>query len=285
MEVTPSGQACGASVTEIDLTKPLSEQQVADIRAAWLKHHVLSFPNQPMSDDDLERFSQYFGDFGDDPFIAPIAGRDHIIAVKRAADERSPLFAETWHSDWSFQATPPAATCLFGITIPPVGGDTCFADQHQALALLPAELRARLEGKQAIHSAVGAYAPDGFYGEDDKASDRSMDIRPSDEARETQLHPFIRQHPETGEEGLFSCLGYIIGIEGMSPESAMELLREVYEYQGHEDVVYRHKWEKDMLVMWDNRSVLHHATGGYEGHERLLHRTTISGANLAGSPQ
>lgn len=277
MQVTPSGQACGATVTGVDLTEPMNAETVAEIRSAWLVHHVLAFPNQPMTDDDLERFSGYFGHFGDDPFIAPIPGREHIIAVKRAANEQAPLFAETWHSDWSFQANPPAATCLFGITIPPMGGDTWFADQHKALALLPADLRAKLEGKQAIHSAVGAYAPDGSYGEADKATDRSMDIRPSDEARETQLHPFIRRHPETGEEGLFSCLGYIIGIEGMSSEAAMELLREVYRYQGHDSVVYRHRWEKDMLVMWDNRSVLHHATGGYEGHERLLHRTTIAG--------
>lgn len=277
MQVIPSGQACGATVTGVDLTKPMSEQQIADIRAAWLEHHVLAFPDQPMSDDDLEAFSQCFGDFGDDPFIAPIPGRQHVIAVQRAADEKAPLFAENWHSDWSFQEAPPSATCLFGITIPPVGGDTWFADQHKALEILPEELRAKLEGKVAIHSAVGAYSPDGFYGEEDKASDRSMDIRPSEEATLTQTHPFIRAHPETGELGLFSCIGYIVGFEGMVPEESMSLLHEVLAYQGHEDVVYKHKWEKDMLVMWDNRSVLHHATGGYEGHDRLLHRTTISG--------
>ena len=277
MNVEPSGQACGASITGVDLTNPLSPDQVSEIRDAWLKHHVISFPDQSMNDDDLERYSQYFGKFGDDPFIAPIEGRKHVIAVCRNANETAPLFAETWHSDWSFQVTPPAATCLFGITIPPTGGDTWFADQHVALKLLPQALRAKLEGKQAIHSAVGAYAPDGFYGEEDKASDRSMDIRPSAEAKETHLHPLIRNHPETGEEGLFSCLGYIIGIEGMDQAEAIALLREVYQYQGHDDTVYKHRWQKNMLVMWDNRSVLHHATGGYEGHDRLLHRTTIAG--------
>jgi taurine dioxygenase len=276
MKIIPSGQACGATVTGIDLTQPLSAEQVTDIRTQWLRHHVLSFPEQPMTDDDLERFSQYFGPFGDDPFIAPIAGREHVIAVCRAADEKAPLFAENWHSDWSFQTTPPAATCLFGIDIPPIGGDTWFADQHIALTLLPPALRSKLEGLNAIHSAVGAYAPDGSYGEEDSVSDRSMDIRPSDEARETQLHPFIRKHPETGEEGLFSCLGYIVGIDGMDSVEALSLLREVYQYQGDEAAIYKHKWQKNMLIMWDNRSVLHHATGGYEGHERLLHRTTVA---------
>ena len=181
MEIVPSGQACGAFVVGIDLTAPLAERSIAEIRAAWLKHHVLAFPDQPMSDDDLERFTLSFGPFGEDPFIAPIPGRSHVIAVRRTADERSPLFAENWHSDWSFQATPPAGTCLFGIKIPPLGGDTLFANQHAALEALPPTMRARLEGKVAIHSAARAYAPTGAYGVNDKG--RSMDIRPSESAR------------------------------------------------------------------------------------------------------
>ncbi len=134
LQIEPSGQACGATVTGVDLTKDLDPATIGAIRAAWLEHLVLSFPDQPMSDDDLERFTLYFGPFGHDPYIAPIEGRDHIIAVKRKADETAPIFAETWHSDWSFQETPPAGTCLFGITIPPVGGDTLFANQQKGLA-------------------------------------------------------------------------------------------------------------------------------------------------------
>ena len=99
MEVMPSGQACGATVTGVDLTSPLDAETIKAIRAAWLEHHVLSFPNQPMTDDDLERFSTYFGHFGYDPFIAPIRGRKHVIAVQRDANEQAPLFAENWHSD------------------------------------------------------------------------------------------------------------------------------------------------------------------------------------------
>src|SRR5690606_10333819 len=110
MIVTPSGQSCGAAVTGIDLSRPLGDEQVAEIRAAWLEHHVLSFPGQHLSDDDLERFTLYFGDFGQDPFFAPIEGREHIAAIRRDADETSPLFAENWHSDWSFQEHPPAGT-------------------------------------------------------------------------------------------------------------------------------------------------------------------------------
>jgi taurine dioxygenase len=129
----------------------------------------------------------------------------------------------------------------------------------------------------AVHSARGGYAPDGTYGSDDQATDRSMDIRPSDEAMATQLHPIIREHPETGRLGVFSCIGYIIGIEGMADDAARELLFELYAWQTRDEFQYRHVWQQDMLTMWDNRSVLHKATGGYDGHHRLLHRTTIAG--------
>jgi taurine dioxygenase len=276
MKVEKSGQACGATVTGVDLSAPLDAVTVADIRAAWLDHHVLAFPGQAMTDDDLEAFTLAFGGFGDDPFIAPIAGRRHVIAVARAADETAPLFAENWHSDWSFQARPPAGTCLYGITIPPVGGDTLFADQHRALDAMPDTLRRRIEGRLAIHSAARAYAPDGFYG--DKDTGRSMAIRPSESARATQAHPFIRAHPETGRLGLFSCLGYIIGFEDMDDAEALPLLTELYQWQGRPEFQYRHRWAAGMLVMWDNRSLLHAATGGYAGHARLLHRTTIAAA-------
>ncbi|NNC80982.1 MAG: TauD/TfdA family dioxygenase [Acidimicrobiales bacterium] len=272
--VRPSGQACGGTVTGVDLTEPLSEREVADIRAAWLEHHVVAFPDQPMDDDDLERFTLYFGPFGDDPYIATIPGRDHIIAVSRRADETSPLFADNWHSDWSFQKVPPAGTCLFGIDIPPVGGDTWFADQHLALDEMPDELRSRLEGLMAVHSARNAYAPAGFYGDND-APDRSMDIRPSETAIDSQLHPIIRAHPETGRLGIFSTAGYIVDIDGVEADEAQHLLVELYHHQTQDRFVYKHRWQPNMLVMWDNRSVLHRATGGYDGHDRLLHRTTI----------
>ena len=142
---------------------------------------------------------------------------------------------------------------------------------------MPDSLRTRLEGKYAIHSARGGYAPDGLYGDADKASDRSMNIKPSKQALLTQLHPLIRKHPETGREGIYGCQGYIIGIEDMDEAEGRSLLQALHDWQTRSQFQYRHHWEKNMLVMWDNRSVLHRATGGYEGHDRLLHRTTIAG--------
>lgn len=282
MEVIASGQSHGAVVRGVDLSAPLAPAVVDDIRAQWLEHGVLAFPDQALTDDDLERFTLYFGDFGDDPFIAPIPGREHIIAVERKKDETASLFAETWHTDWSFQKHPPAGTCLYSLVIPPHGGDTLFVNQRLALEAMPDALRQRIEGKQAVHSAKNAYAPDGMYGEADKASGRSMDILPSEEALSTRTHPLIRTHPETGKESLYGCIGYIVAVEGLSAEASSELLMDLYRWQTQEQFQYRHRWQADTLLMWDNRVELHAATGGYEGYDRLLHRTTI-GAWEAGS--
>ena len=274
LTVTPSGQSCGATVTGVDLSGELTEQLVADIRAAWLQHKVLAFAGQQMDDDALERFTIAMGGFGEDPFFAPIKGRQNIAAILREADETSPLFAENWHSDWSFLAEPPSGTCLLAVDIPPTGGDTLFANQIAAFNALTPERQEFLRALTAIHSAQLAYAPDGSYGEKDTG--RSMDIRPDESARATQTHSLVQRHPETGEEALYSTLGYIIGIEGMDQADAIALLSELAQWQSRDEFVYRHRWEPDMLVMWDNRSVLHKATGGYEGHRRELHRTTIA---------
>lgn len=276
LTIEPSDQACGARITGLDLSLPIGDDLAAEIRAAWLRHKVLAFPNQQMDDDALERFTLAMGGFGEDPFFAPIEGRRNIAAILREADERTPLFAENWHSDWSFLEKPPAGTCLLAIEIPPVGGDTMFADQAAAFAALPNERKDHLRTLTAIHSAQLAYAPDGTYGKRDTG--RPMAIRSDETARKTMLHQLVQPHPETGEECLFSTLGYIIGIDGMAQSEAIALLSELAQWQMRDEFLYCHRWEPDMLVMWDNRAVLHKATGGYEGHRRELHRTTIAAA-------
>jgi alpha-ketoglutarate-dependent taurine dioxygenase len=274
--ITPTQGACGASIEGVDLSQPLDAKTVSQIRQAWLKHHVLVFPEQQLSDDDLERFSQYFGDFAGDPYIAPIEGRENVIELRRGADETTPIFADSWHTDWSFGETPPSATILYGITIPPHGGHTSFINQHKALREMPEDLRTRLQDKTALHSAKLAYAPDGLYGDCEKDSQRGFKIISSESAYDVQPHPLIRQHPETSEDAIFGCFGYIVGLADVSPEEEQQLLGELYNWQTREEFQYQHHWQQGMLVMWDNRSVLHKANGGYEGHERVLHRTVIS---------
>ena len=224
MMIRLSGQACGATVTGVDLSKELTEPLVTDIRQAWVEHGVLAFPDQPLSDDDLERFTGYFGDFGEDPFVQAIPGREHIIAIQRKADETSSIFAEAWHTDWSFQRNPPAGTCLYGIQIPESGGDTLFANQHMALEEMPSTLRTRIEGRYAIHSAAGGYAPEGLYGKADEGSGRSMRVKASETARDFLLHPQKKVHPENGRDSQFGCICDNIAIEGMEQDAASDLL-------------------------------------------------------------
>jgi len=274
LTVTPHSAACGALVHGVDLTQTLAPAEVAAIRTAWLAHQVLAFPDQSMSVADIERFAGAIGPFGIDPYFEAIPGHPHVAQVRREADETTPIFAESWHSDWSFLAHPPAATVLYGDVIPPVGGDTLFANQYAAWDALPAKLKARLNGRQGVHSARRGYARDGLYGEKDAG--RSMAIRYSDSALATQLHPIARVHPETGRTALFVSMGYTIGIEGMSDAEATPLLTELFAHQVRSEFVYRHHWSQGMLVMWDNRCIVHAASGGYQGHLRLLHRITVA---------
>ncbi len=260
LTVIPQAAPCGALVQGIDLRQPLSADTVAEIRNAWLQHQVLAFPDQDLSLEDLERVALHIGPFGTDPFFRAVPGHPHIAQVRRDAGERTKIFAETWHSDWSFLPQPPQATLLFGNVIPPVGGDTLFAKRD----------------KQGIHSARRGYARDGMYGERDAG--RSMAIRYGNDALATQPHPIARVHPETGRTALFVSPGYTIGIEDMPDADAQPLLLELFRHQVRDDFLYRHRWQPGMLAMWDNRCVVHAATGGYDGHARLLHRITVAEA-------
>ena len=278
LSVTVQDAPCGALLRGIDLSQPINAAQAAEIRNAWLQHQVVAFPDQTMSVDDLERFAATVGPFAPDPFFQAIPGHPHVAQVKREADETSTLFADNFHSDWSFLANPPAATLLYGDIIPPVGGDTLFANQYDAWDALPAATKALLADQQGVHSARRGYSKQGRYGEGDKG--RSMAIRYDDSALATQLHPIARRHPETGRIALFVSPGYTIGIAGLPDDEADPLLAELFRHQAKPEFVYAHRWSQGTLLMWDNRCLVHAATGGYDGHRRLLHRITV-GERLA----
>jgi len=274
IEVTEASAPCGAFIRGPRLNEPLAIEQIAAIRAAWLKHQVVVFPDQSLALEDLERFAATVGPFGVDPYFRSVPGHPHVAQIRREANETSTLFAESWHSDWSFLPSPPAATLLYGNVIPPVGGDTLFANQYAAWETLPKGLRQAVEGRKGIHSARNGYSRQGAYGEKDQG--RSMAIRFDDSALATQLHPIGRVHPETGRTALFVSPGYTIGIEGMPEDEARAILLELFAHQSAQAMVYRHRWAEGMLVMWDNRCIVHAATGGYQGYARLLHRITVA---------
>lgn len=275
LQVRPCANGFGAEITGVDLSAPLGPELVAAVRKAFADHGVIWFPDQPLDAGQLEAFTLQFGAFGVDPYIAPIEGRPHVLEVRRDVAETSAPFGAAWHSDWSFQAEPPAATLLHAKIVPPRGGDTLFADGYRAYETLSPLLQQMLEGMRGVHSAARPYGPNGAYAREAQA--RSMKILPSAEAEQTRTHPIVRTHPVTARRALFVNPVYTVGVEGMEPAEASAMLAFLFKHMTEDAFVYRHRWRADMLTMWDNRCLMHHATGGYDGHLRVMHRTTLAG--------
>ena len=275
LSISPRDSGFGAVVHGIRLNKTLSTETVAEIRKAWVRYGVLVFPDQPMEHSELTSFASLFGPFGHDPFVQSLQDYPNILEVRREPGERVSPFGHSWHSDWSFQASPPSATLLHAKVVPPFGGNTLYADGARAYDKLPVKLQQEIGALQAIHSARRPYSPEGFVRSG--GTERSMHIVPDNNAYQTQLHPIVRTHPESGRKVLWINPVYTIGIHGIPQHASDALLSELLDHALKPDFIYEHTWEENMLTMWDNRTVQHCAQGGYDGHLRVMHRTTIAG--------
>jgi taurine dioxygenase len=271
MRLEKSSKYFGAYVYDVDLSADLTESEVLEIVELFHIWQVLIFPDQHLTPSSLEKLIPYFGNYLKDPYISPIDGFEYVAEVKRTASEQTSIFAPEWHSDWFHLLTPPAATALYAVDIPPVGGDTLFSDQYGAYETLPDELKNIVHEFNGVNSAKHGYSPDGAYGANDIG--RSMKLTYSESANATQLHPLSIVHPCTNRRTLYCNKGYTLGIDSMG--NGVDTLQQIFEHQQKKEFVYRHKWKKNDLVMWDNRCVLHRASGGYAGHDRLLYRITI----------
>lgn len=273
--VTPQESGFGAHVTGLDLSRPLDGPTLKAVRGAWARHGVLAFPDQPLSLEQLEAFTLEIGPFGVDPFIKPMDGHPNVLELRREPDEKATNFGAGWHSDWSFQKEPPAATLLRSEVTPPVGGDTLFADCTRAYEALSDTMKAMLAPLRAVHSATRAYGAQGVFAKETEK--RTMEIIVSPEADKTVSHPLVRTHPVTGRKALFVSPVYTVGIEGMTLKEGHAVLGFLFAHMTQEEFLYRHKWRQGMLLMWDNRCTVHFAEGGYDGHLRVMHRTTVAG--------
>ena len=269
-----SSSSLGVEITDVNLNEKLTFETIQKIRSVWLDKGVAIFPNQDLTHDEFQNFSLEFGNFGDDPFLGGLDEKPNIVEGKRLASEKSSPFGGGWHSDWSFQENPPAATFLLSKIIPPIGGDTLFANTQIAYEDLDAEMKSKIDNLKVVHSAKLPYADDGFYATEKEQ--RSMNIITSKEAKKEQIHPLVKVHPETQKKGLFINPVYTSHICGFNEEESFLLLSKLYEHMTQEKYIYRHKWNENMLLMWDNRTVMHMAEGGYDGYDRLLHRITIA---------
>ena len=275
-KIKNNNSSLGVEILDFEYDHIFDDARVSDLRNLWLNYSIIIFKDLKLSHQQLENFSLAFGNFGNDPYIDSIDGHDNIIEVRREADEKAPPFGASWHSDWSFQECPPSATLLHSKIIPPIGGDTFFINTHKAYADLPNDIKQKIKNLMVSHSAIRPYADDGFYALE-KDKDRSMKIIPSPKAKEIFLHPLVRTHPETRKKSLFINQVYSIAIEGFNEKESNELLTTLFLHMDQQKYIYKHRWESNMLIMWDNRCVNHCAQGGYQGYKRLLHRTTLAG--------
>lgn len=275
IEVTPEPSGFGARIEGVDLSRPLAPAVLDEVKAAWAKHSVVAFPNQPLSLEALEAFTLQMGGFGHDPFVKPMPGHPNVLELRREPDEKATNFGAGWHSDWSFQPQPPAATILRAEVVPPVGGDTLYCDCSAAYEALSTTMKNLLAPLRAIHSAARPYGTQGSFAKE--TAKRTMQIISSKEAEKTHTHPLVRTHPVTGRKALFVSPVYTVGIEGMTQAEADAILGFLFKHMVQDQFIYRHKWQAGMLLMWDNRCTMHFAEGGYDGHLRLMHRTTVAG--------
>lgn len=275
MNVDRIAGALGAEVRGIDLTAPLADEQVAELRAAVLEHKVVFLRDQPYATEHLERLTEQLGGHGHTPFLESMPGHPGVVKVVKEADERGFNFGGAWHSDWSFQPEPPAFTLLWSLEVPPVGGDTMWSNQELAFQTLSAGLQDTLRGLRVVHSAGWAYAADGILAR--TAAGRSMRINTSDDALAEHVHPAVPVHPETGREALFVNPTYTVRFDGWSVPESAALLQHLYAHCTRDAFTCRFRWTPGTLAIWDNRTTQHNALDDYRGHRRELHRTTVAG--------
>ena len=274
IEVEKLSGACGADISGIDLAEDIDEQRLGEVKRAFHENLVIFFRDQDMTEEQHKAFGRRFGTLNIHPRYEPLEGHPEIFPIRKEPEHKR-IVGEVWHQDLTHLEKPPLGSILYALEVPDVGGDTLFANQHLAYDRLPDDLKSRLEGLVAKHSDRFIYGKGSMH---DPASDetagQTMAIRGDRDPYDGQ-HSLVRIHEGNGRPALFSTLGYVQGVVDMDDDEARSLLREIHEHQIDDSVIYRHRWEPDMAVVWDNRSVLHRATGGYEGHDRLLRRTTI----------
>jgi alpha-ketoglutarate-dependent taurine dioxygenase len=276
LKVRSVSPALGAEISGIDLSKPIPAESFQEIEKAFLKYKVLVFPDQHISQEQMVTFTRLWGPPGEHVVAGRKAeGHQALRAINllsngdlegkpngRHTDES----AKRWHTDRSYQAIPALASMLYSIEVPKSGGDTLFSNAVAAYDALSAEKQQEIKSKIAVHWIGYSHRMAGKGPASDEEIARTPPVR----------HPIARVHPVTGETGIY-CGAHAASVEGLSEAGGRELLDGLIQYIAQPQFVYRHKWQKNDLVMWDNRCTFHAATD-FDGQElRVLWRTTVAG--------
>ncbi|WP_063711795.1 TauD/TfdA family dioxygenase [Nocardia sp. BMG111209] len=268
----------GARISGIDLSRPLENSLSAAIVNDLLEHRVLVIRDQTLSHEDHIRVSRLFGEpevHIQDQYTVP--GFPQIVTISNIHRNGAPIGLydgdneQEWHTDLSFRPAMSAVSLLYSVIAPEEGGETRFADTTAAYDDLSAELRARVDGCEAVHSMVHLF--------ERQAADNPAKV-PLTEVQRAQVpdvvHPLVREHPQTGRQSLLLGDMIIRGIVGLDQAESAGLLDQLHEHVTSEEYVYSHRWAAGDLVIWDNRATMHTASPcDHTRHQRLLYRTTV----------
>jgi taurine dioxygenase len=267
MEMRPVSKTLGAEISQIDLSQPLSGDNLARLRQSWLDHKVLVIRGAALSEEDQDRFCRYFGD------IAGLKSNNSDSKFLFVTNQEDPdkatavqLGEMMFHIDQAYAEAPCKASTLYSMVIPDEGGNTCFADCEAAYDGLDEDLKARIDGRSALN----------YFNYGTNPSSRPDQIDPT---APQHIHPIVRTHPETGRKGLFVNRLMTMRIEGMDRADSDALLEQLFDRLEAPGNVYEHIWQVGDLVLWDNRCTAHARTWYDPAKRRLLRRMTILDEN------
>ncbi len=269
--ISPLSGTIGAELAGVDLSQPLANDDLEQIQAAFLAHHVLVFRDQQLTPEQQMAFGRKFGELDSHPFVQSSPDHVEVLEIVTEPDDRA-NFGGGWHTDLTFLLEPDLGSILYAVDVPAVGGDTLFANQHAAYDAMSEQMRTMLDGLVATHSAGPQYGAGGY-------STRSKAMQTKNEELVNQVveHPVVRTHPETGRKGIYVNPAFTTGIRGLRRDESQMMLDLLYRQSVKEPFTCRVRWEPGTLTMWDNRSVQHFALHDYTGQRRHMRRVTVKG--------
>jgi taurine dioxygenase len=266
LDVRPLGPTIGAEIRGVDCSAELDDETISAIRAIWLDRLVVFFPNQELDDDSQIAFASRFGNLTESHPVEPnVVEREEIHSIQSGKDR-----TDFWHTDITFMNRPAMASMLRAVVVPPVGGDTMWADTRVAYETLAEPLQRLCDELSAFHFEP-YYAQAVAEGHGNVWEGKKLTrLLPA-------LHPVVRVHPETGRKNLFVNPKFTTRIKGLPEGQGAGLLRLLYDHMENPTFVVRYHWSLGTLGFWDNRSTMHFGIFDYEGEQRVMHRVTLSG--------
>ncbi|QUD87404.1 TauD/TfdA dioxygenase family protein [Phenylobacterium montanum] len=269
LELAPLTPTIGAEVHGVDLARPLDAQTQAALRQALLDWKVIFFRDQDITTEQHLAFARAFGELEAHPFAPHKPGYPEVLAITH--DDKSRGRENTWHSDVTWRLEPSLGSVLRAVEVPPVGGDTLFADMYAAYEGLSDEIKAEIDGRTAVHDFTH------FRRGLRKKGASEAEIEAFDKAYPRPEHPVVRTHPETGRKALYVNAAFTLSIVGLDQDRSDELLRHLYAQAAIPEYQCRFRWEPNSIAFWDNRASQHYAASDYFPAVRRMERVTIVG--------